>query len=352
MFVSSLIGSMPTERAAARDAIQAVGALPVMFEHELGAQDINAEAAYLDGVRESGIYVGIFGPRYGVRTSSGRSATHDELKEAERLGLRLCLFTIGYGAPDMDGDQRDLVDGLRNLYTTSNSVDASDLREKLQRRLSDLAAEELLPWVRIGRVLIRASKITEAAGTYGITGVVYDRRILAELKRMGDDRSQVQYASHLEAGDAQVAQVATSVTNSAYTEVAISFQLRKPQQAGLGRVTVNGVEPDQLIVAALSDGMFGTSLLPRGMFGMTRAENPLAELTGSGVPDRALRPIARLLFAEFLMRGEHAATLNHFDLGPAQQGVRRLIASWTPPRRYSNTPDPLPVTLTGGISLG
>lgn len=352
VFVSSLISSMPEERAAAREAIQAVGALPVMFEHELGAQDVTAEAAYLDGVRQSGIYVGVFGPRYGVRTPTGRSATHDELKEAERLGLRLCLFTVGYGTPTMDGDQRDLVDGLRNLYTTSAFSDASDLKEKLHRRLSDLAAEELLPWVRIGRVLIRASKITEATGTYGITAIVYDRTILAELKRMGEDRSQVPYANHLEAGDAQIAQVATSVTNSAFTEVTITLQLRKPQQSGLGRMIINGIEPDEIIVAALSDGVFGTSQLPKGIFGMAQTENPLEELSGAGVPDRALRPIGRLLFGEFLMRGEHAATIERFDLGPAQEGVRRLVVTWTPPRRYSNAPDSSPVTLDGSVRLG
>lgn len=73
VFVSSLIGGMRAERAAVRQAIEAVGATPVMFEDDLGARDISAEQAYLSGVRTSEIYVGLFGPRYGVRMAGGNS---------------------------------------------------------------------------------------------------------------------------------------------------------------------------------------------------------------------------------------------------------------------------------------
>src|SRR5664280_3291769 len=94
VFVSSLITDMPGERSAVRAAIEAVGATPVMFE-DLGAQDVSAEHAYLSGVRSSEVYVGMWGPRYGVRMLDGYSATHAEFVEAERNGLRLCLFVHG-----------------------------------------------------------------------------------------------------------------------------------------------------------------------------------------------------------------------------------------------------------------
>lgn len=91
VFVSSLITDMPEERAAVRSAIESVGATPVMFE-DLGAQDISAEQSYLSGVRNSEVYIGMWGPRYGVRMPDGYSATHAEFIEAEQNGLRLCLF--------------------------------------------------------------------------------------------------------------------------------------------------------------------------------------------------------------------------------------------------------------------
>lgn len=85
VFVSSLITDLPAECAAARTAIEAIGAQPVMFE-DLGGQDVNADQAYLAGVHRSDVYVGVFTERYGVRLRNGYSATHDEFREAEADG--------------------------------------------------------------------------------------------------------------------------------------------------------------------------------------------------------------------------------------------------------------------------
>jgi len=109
VFVSSLITDMPEERAAVRSAIVSVGATPVMFEDDLGAQDVPADRAYLAGVHSSEVYIGLWGERYGVRMSDGYSATHAEFLEAERYGLRLCLFVHDKGTGEMDGGQRDLI---------------------------------------------------------------------------------------------------------------------------------------------------------------------------------------------------------------------------------------------------
>jgi hypothetical protein len=129
VFVSSLITDMPAERSAVRAAIEAIGATPVMFEN-LGPQDISAEQAYLSGVRSSDVYVGMWGLRYGVRMPDGYSATHAEFLEAERNGLRLCLFVHGEASSEMDVAQRDLIQGARNLYTTSSWTDPADLGER------------------------------------------------------------------------------------------------------------------------------------------------------------------------------------------------------------------------------
>jgi len=43
VFVSSLIRDIPDERADVRKSILELGAKPVMFEHDLGAQDVSAE---------------------------------------------------------------------------------------------------------------------------------------------------------------------------------------------------------------------------------------------------------------------------------------------------------------------
>lgn len=351
VFVSSLITDLKQERDATRVAIQSVGALPVMFEHDLGAQDIPAERAYLDGVRESGIYVGIFGPRYGVRLPSGRSATHDELVEAERLGLRLCIFTSGYQGSEMDREQRDVIDGLRNLYTTSAYSTPDDLRDRLVQRLTDIAAEEILPWVRIGRLLVRAATISNSGETIAVTASIYDRAILAELKLLAERRETVEFATHLDAFDAQVVQVASSITTATSADVTITLQRRQSQgQTGFGRMQINDLSADEIVTRSLSDGLFGTSLLPRERFGgMWKPENPLAPLTDLDLPERAVRPIAQLLLTEFLIRNDHAAAVETIQLGPSHQGSRMLQLTWRPPRAYRNSPESTPISIRGMV---
>ncbi|WP_457145213.1 DUF4062 domain-containing protein [Mycobacterium sp. URHB0021] len=187
VFVSSLITDMPAERSAVRAAIEAVGATPVMFE-DLGAQDISAEQAYLAGVRSSDIYVGMWGTRYGVRMSDGYSATHAEYLEAERNGLRLCLFVHGEASGEMDWAQRDLIQGARNLYTTSPWTDPADLRHRVQRRLEALASEDLAPWVRVGRAVFRATDIVDDGGTIAITADVRSGAVHTSLVQLRQQR--------------------------------------------------------------------------------------------------------------------------------------------------------------------
>jgi hypothetical protein len=350
VFVSSLINDMRDERAAVREAILNVGAVPVMFEHDLGAQDQPAQDAYLDGVRQSGIYVGIFGPRYGVRLPSGRSATHDELSEAERLGLRLCLFTKGFCSAEMDREQSDVIAGLQNLYTTSSFANADDLASKLEARLRELAAEALLPWVLIGHLLLRANSISTNGNLVGVSASIFDRNIIAQLQRLADGRSgDLPFATHLDAANVRVVNVRTDVTNAAFAEVTISLERHDVSSSGLSRMGMNGMGSDEISRRSLSDGLFGTTELPQGSVGFFRPVNPLAPLAGLGVPDRALRPIAQVLLTRYLLGDQLADSVEPIELGPSHQGQRWLKLTWQPRRQYSNQPPPTVVSISGPI---
>jgi len=72
----------------------------------------------------------------------------------------------------MDGPQRDLIQSARSLYTTSPWNSPADLGQRVRRRLEELAAEELAPWVRLGRTLLRAREITNDGRTITITAAV------------------------------------------------------------------------------------------------------------------------------------------------------------------------------------
>lgn len=280
VFVSSLITDMPQERAAVRAGIEAVGATPVMFE-DLGAQDVSAEHAYIAGVRSSEVYVGMWGPRYGVRMPDGYSATHAEYLEAERNGLRLCLFVHGEASGEMDGAQRDLIQGARNLYTTSSWRDPADLEQRVRRRLEELAAEELAPWVRVGRSLFRAREITTDGRAISITAAVRSDVVHSELARLRDNRSSgVPFASPNDARSVQVTELSTRTVSTIGHEERLVL-IAQDRRGSNMRAALNGVSADEVTRRALSDGIFGTSTLGDQAGWLARRSTPWSRSGGS-----------------------------------------------------------------------
>ncbi len=348
VFVSSLITDMPDERAAVRGAIESVGATTVMFE-DLGAQDITAEQAYLSGVHSAEIYVGMWGSRYGVRMPDGYSATHAEFLEAERGGLRLCLFVHGEASGEMDGSQRDLIQGVRNLYTTSPWRDPVDLGRRVRRRLEELAAEELAPWVRVGRTLFRAREITNDGKTISLTAAVRSDAVHAELVRLRDNRAGgVPFASPHTALPVQIVELSTRTVSTIGHDERLTL-VTQEQRGSSMRASINGVSADEMVQRALSDGLFGTSMLGEQMGWLARPIDPLEPLRGLGLDDSVLRPVTRLLFTERLITEQAASRIDSFALGPSHQGARRLRATWTPLQIYVNQPDPAPLSIDGTV---
>ena len=349
VFASSLITDMLQERSAVRTAIERVGATPVMFE-DLGPQDISAEQAYLAGVRSSDVYVGMWGRRYGVRMPDGYSATHAEFLEAERNGLRLCLFVHGDASCEMDGAQRDLIQGVRNLYTTSPWSDPADLGQRVRARLEEMAAEELAPWVRVGRAIFRAREITNDGRTISITAAVRSDAVHSELVRLRDNRtSGVPFASPNDARGVQVAELSTRTVSTVGHEECLTLVAQDQRGANM-RASLNGVSADEVARRALSDGLFGTSTLGHQVGLLARPIDPLEALRGFALDDSILRPVARLLFGERLLSKQVASRIDSFILGPSHQGARRLRATWIPPSVYVNEPDPVPVSIDGTIT--
>lgn len=349
VFVSSLIGDMRAERAAVREAIERLGATPVMFEDDLGAQDISAERAYVRGVRSSEIYIGLFGPRYGVRMPDGDSATHAELREAEANGLRLCLFVNGETSGEMDRAQRDLIDGARNLYTTSPWEDPADLGRRVERRLREMASEELAPWVRVGRTVFRAKELSTDGQSISISADVLSSAVHTELVGMRDARASVAFASPSEARQAQVATLLTRTVSTARHEENLSLTAQETPSFRMSS-SVNGVSAEEIGRRSLSDGLFGTNQLGDMAGWGSQPVDPFVEIRGAALDDAVLRPVARLLFVERMLLDGSAARVDAFTLGPSHQGSRRLRAAWTPRRVYVNEPDPKPASIDGVVT--
>ena len=177
------MAGMQPERQAVADAVERVGAEPVWFER-FGGRDDNPEVAYLGEVSACDVYVGLLGQRYGTPLATGYSATHAEYLAAVEQGLRVSVWV--HDGP-MDGPQRDFLNAVRVFRTTGSYSAPGDLADGVTRRLREMAAEELSPWVKLGHVVFRARRVVDDGARLVIEARVRDEAALAALEAMRPD---------------------------------------------------------------------------------------------------------------------------------------------------------------------
>ncbi|MFH1778211.1 MAG: DUF4062 domain-containing protein [Candidatus Omnitrophota bacterium] len=99
IFVSSVQKEFRNERNALRNYIHGDVLLRRFFEvfifEDLPASDRRADEVYLDKVKPSDIYLGLFGNEYGVEGSDGNSPTHKEFLLATKIGKLRLIFLKG-----------------------------------------------------------------------------------------------------------------------------------------------------------------------------------------------------------------------------------------------------------------
>jgi hypothetical protein len=64
--------------------------------------------------------------------------------------------------------------------------------------------------------------------------------------------------------------------------------------------------------------------------------DPFAALRAARVSDEITRPLAELMFVDALVGSGRASRITDFRLGASVRGVRRIVAGWRAPRRYTN----------------
>jgi hypothetical protein len=82
IFASSVISGFEPYRAAAVDAIKALG-YEVIRAEDFSASTRSPQIACMTGVRQADLVLLILGERYGAIQASGKSATHEEYQEAK-----------------------------------------------------------------------------------------------------------------------------------------------------------------------------------------------------------------------------------------------------------------------------
>ena len=149
IFISSVQKEFKDERRALKEYILGDALLSRFFEvflfEDLPASDRHPNQAYLDGVKKSNIYLGLFGDDYGVVDKNGMSPTNQEFLLAQQLGLPRLIFVKGNDDSGRDPKMQNLMKLVGKQVIRRRFQSASDLISSVYASLVDyLAAKDLL----------------------------------------------------------------------------------------------------------------------------------------------------------------------------------------------------------------
>src|SRR5215813_1846408 len=134
VFISSTLGELAAERAAARRAITRLHLVPVFYES--GARPHPPRAMYRAYLKQSQVFVGIYWQRYGwVAPGMEISGLEDEFRLA--AGKPMLLY-LKRPAPDREPRLAAMIDGIRAAGTVSYRTFATP-RELERLLIDDLA---------------------------------------------------------------------------------------------------------------------------------------------------------------------------------------------------------------------
>jgi hypothetical protein len=131
IFISSLITGMEPLRAAARNAVLALGHKPVMAE-DFDARPQTPQLACLEGVRQADAVILILDERYGAKQSSGLSATQEEYRETQETRPVLAFVKEGVHP---ESDQAAFIAEVQ-AWSTGLFRDTFSGAEDLQRKVT------------------------------------------------------------------------------------------------------------------------------------------------------------------------------------------------------------------------
>jgi len=341
VFLSSVMGELAAERQAVAEALHDAGFTVRWFE-EFGGRDDSAEQAYLSEVAGSDIYVGILGNEYGGMLPTGFSATHAEYLEARKRGKRISFWVRGDGS-DRAGHAREFLNELRVFNVTGTFEAPADLADRVMRRMREIAAEDLSPWVKVENVVIRAGRINDSGGELRIAARVRDANVLRRLEELGPHQvlgagGEVKVTYDDRSGVSRVQNIESETRSQAFRDVTLTMSVEWAARGDSLAAGTAGYSPEDLTEVGVRTGLLGERIPQRleTMEFMIEASDPLAELAPLQIPEGSVQPIARLLVAEALTGSGRAASIESFSLGPEVQGTRRLALGWREPRRYTN----------------
>lgn len=276
VFVSSTLNELAEERAAARRAVEQLRLTPVMFE--LGARPYPPRSLYLAYLRQSQVFVGIYGEQYGwVGPGMDVSGLEDELRSAGDVPRLLYVKTP---APAREPRLVQLIEGLQREGGTSYKTFSSPA--ELEARLADDLA-----------VLV----------TERFTSCVVGTPMLRVPRPPSDFVGR----------SSQLGEIVELITSDGVRLVTLTGP------GGIGKTRL-AIEVARAAAERFNDGVVFVPLAARGPDDFLEAIG-----TAVGLTDLGQAPLARLL-SEHLRHRRQLLVLDNFEqLVPAAGDLARLI---------------------------
>lgn len=346
VFVSSVMDDeLRSYREAVRTYLKKHGGQAVMWE-TVTPQDQPPEQAYLEGVRQSTLFLLMLGQRYGVADASGYSPTHKEANEAEQQRLPRLLFTL----PATDRDGR-LNDWLRSLYSVISGIEVKSpdhLVERLDDELRKLAARSQRSWIKLGRFVFpgKVSRTTDQqrGEQFVVTARVASNEVRQGLLGMGgpfhQEQMRLTWPDH-----SFVVRVEAVASESEYVnEDAVTLTCRGVEdRGGEMAMNLNGVGPTEQAELWARRAILGEACTNQGPADLidlyTRPDGPtLPQILKSAVLSGwQAEGVARLYAVEELQR-KWGGTFDSIEVGPATASGVPIRATARLPRMASNVP--------------
>jgi hypothetical protein len=322
------------ERREVAAAVEGEGARAVWFE-EFG-RDADAEEAYLTEVDSATVYVGILNKIYGRQNAAtGYSATEAEYHRAREGGKRVVVFTAEDGAGREGLLTHFINDRLRVFLTTENYADADDLARRVRRRLQELGAEALSPWVKLGDLVFRADEIIEDATTC-LVKLQTNEDVAYRVNALRDQqygRRQLRLSYEPRVIDGELTDVRRTVRSGGRSELQVTLSRLQLPGANQMRMGTTGYGADDLTEVALRHQFFSEPIPEHlAMMGLATTGIEAGDLTQCfELPNEVAEAVTRLVVLEGLVGGGRASRIIQFEIGPRTQGRRRLLLEWEDP---------------------
>lgn len=146
IFVSGVQRELKSERRAVKDFISRNPLLKEYFNvflfEDLPAKSKSAQKAYLDEVRKSDIYLGIFGDEYGKIGKDNLSATEKEFREAHQRNKTILIYVKNEKSTKRHKRMCDLIKKAADEYIYKDFNIIQELSNSIHESMVDFLRDE------------------------------------------------------------------------------------------------------------------------------------------------------------------------------------------------------------------